>query len=257
MSAAVHRTARAASASPTLVVTAKPGAPMDLLRRIVNSCTALPGTSRVEIVVSGYRQQAKMVREGHADVALLSSPYDERGLDTHPLITEPRVAALPVGHDLAHRDILRCRDLHGEPIPQWPESDPTERAYWSGRDRDFLTNGHIESQPDLSEHGPVVSDITQLLEVVQLGQAVALIPRFLAESNPRVGIAYRPVVDASPYTLVIVWAKGSRARSIFAFVSTAITLTAHDESGNNDLPIEPEGNRATRDSSEYSRNRSS
>nr|MBA2449527.1 LysR family transcriptional regulator [Chloroflexota bacterium] len=106
MSAAGRRTRRAASAAPTLVVTAKPGLAAGLLRRIVDSYTALPGTPQIEIAVSGYRQQADMVRDGRADVALLSSPYDERGLDTEPLITGARVAALPVGHELARRGIL-------------------------------------------------------------------------------------------------------------------------------------------------------
>jgi len=228
MSAAARRTRRAASATPTLVVTAKPGVATGLLQQTVDSYTALRGTPQVQIAVSGYRQQADMVRDGRADVALLSSPYDERGLDAEPLVTEPRVAALPAGHELARHGTLRCRDLHGEPMPQWPESSPAERAYWSGRDGDFSANGSIAPQPDVPVHGPVVSDPTQLLEVVGLGQAVALIPQSVAESNPRADIAYQPVRDASPYTIVIAWPEGSRAHSIAVFVRTALDLTAHE-----------------------------
>jgi DNA-binding transcriptional LysR family regulator len=239
MSAAAHRTRRAASATPTLVVTAKPGVATGLLQQIMDSYTALPDTPKVEIVVSGYRQQADMVRDGRVDLALLSSPYDERGLDAEPLITEPRVAALAVGHELARRGVLRCRDLHSEPMPQWPESSPAERAYWSGRDRDFSESGTVEPQPDAPVHGPVVSDPTQLLEVVGLGQAVALIPQSVAEINPRADIAYRPVEDASPYTLAIAWPEGSRARSIAEFVRTAIDLTSQRE--HNDLLVETAG----------------
>lgn len=241
MSAAARRTRRAASATPTLVVTAKPGVATGLLQQIVDSYAALPGTPQVEIVVSGYRRQADMVREGRVDLALLSSPYDERGLDAEPLVSEPRVAALPAGHELARRSVLRCRDLHGEPMPQWPETSPAERAYWSGRDRDFSKSGTFEPQPDVPVHGPVVSDPTQLLEVVGLGQAVALIPQSLAENNPRADIAYRSVRDASPYTLTIVWPEGSRAHSIAVFVRTAIDLTARDEREDDSLLIETAG----------------
>jgi len=229
MSAAARRTRRAASAASTLVATAKPGVATGLLQQIVDSYTALSGTPRVEILVSGYREQADMVRDGRADVALLSSPYDERGLDAEPLTTERRVAALPVGHDLAHRSVVRCRDLHGEPMPQWPATSPAERAYWSARDGEFWANASSHPQPDVPVEGPVVSDVMQLLEVVGLGQAVALIPQSVAERNPRADIAYRPVRDASPYTLMIAWPEGSRARSVAMFVRTAIDLTAETE----------------------------
>jgi len=226
--AAVRRTRRAAVTTPTLVVTAKPGLTTGLLKRIVDSYIALPGTPQVEIVVSGYREQANMVRDGRADLALLSSPYDERGLAAEPLTAEPRVAALPARHELAGRGALRCRDLDGWPMPQWPDSSPVERRYWSGRDRDSLAKRSVEPPPDLPPHGPVVSDSTQLLEVVGLGQAVALIPLSLAERNPRADIIYRPVGDASPYTTVIVWPEKARAHSVALFVSAAI-LTAQED----------------------------
>jgi DNA-binding transcriptional LysR family regulator len=241
MSAAARRTRRAASVTPNLVVTAKPGVATGLLQQTVDSYTALPDTPQVEIVVSGYRRQADMVRDGRVDLALLSLPYDERGLDSEPLTTEPRVAALPVGHALARHGTLRCRDLHGEPMPQWPESSPVERAYWSGRDGDFSAYGSSDPQPDVPVRGPAVSDPTQLLEVVSLGQAVALIPLSVADSNPRADIVYQPVRDASPYTIAIAWPEGSRAHSIAVFVRTAINLTAQDERDDNLLIETAEG----------------
>ncbi|MGH4015623.1 MAG: LysR family transcriptional regulator [Pseudonocardiaceae bacterium] len=228
LSAAVRRTRRAALPTPTLVVTAKPGLATGLLKRIVTSYSALPGTPQVELVVSGYREQANMVRDGSADLALLSSPYDERGLAAEPLTTEPRVAALPAGHELAGWGALRCRDLDGWPVPQWPDSSPVERRYWSGRDRDSSAKRSIEPPSDLPAHGPVVRDSTQLLEVVGLGQALALIPLSLAERNPRADVVYRPVGDASPYTTVIVWPEGARAHSVALFVRAAIR-TAHED----------------------------
>ncbi len=228
LSAAVRRTRRAALTTPTLVVTAKPGVATGLLSRVVDSYTVLPGAAQVEIVVSGYREQANMVRDGRADLALLSLPDDERGLDSELLTTEPRVAALPVSHELAGRGTLRCRDLDGWPMPQWPDSTPAERRYWSGRDRDSSAKTSVESRPEAPAHGPVVCDSTQLLEVVGLGQAVALIPLSLAEHNPRADIVYRPVGDASPYTTVIIWPEGARAPSVALFVRAAIRTIQQD-----------------------------
>lgn len=222
MSAAVRRTRRAAATTPGLVVTAKPGPTTGLLKRIVAAYRALAGAPPVEVLVSGYRQQADLVRTGRADVALLSPPYERRGLEAEALISEPRVAALPAGHELARRTALRCADIQGLPIPRWPGSSPAEYRYWSGQDHG-PANGSDGPEP---VPGPVVSDSAQLLEVISLGQAVALIPWSVAESNKRADVVYRTVSDASPYTTEIAWPDGSRAQPIARFVRTAINLTA-------------------------------
>jgi len=218
-----QRAERAARPHPALVVTAKPGVVTGMLQHIVDVYAALPGALRVEIVVSGYREQADMVRDGRADVALLSSFFDHRGLDTEPLRVEPRVAALPAGHRLARRPTLRCEDLYGEPTPQWPRATPAERAYWSGRDGPLQPG--VDRQPEQSgPSGPTVADPSQLIEVIALGQAVALIPQSLAESNRRNDVAYLPVVDASPYVIVAAWPEGSRSAHIARFVGSATHL---------------------------------
>jgi len=223
MAAVARRTRRAAEPTQHLVVTAKPGDMTSLLKRIVDVYAAQPDTPPVEILVGGYRHQADMVRDGRADLALLSSPYDRRGLDAEPLTSQPRVAALPAGHDLAGRAALRCQDFERLPVPQWPESNAAERRYWSGRDRGTSNAGAITPEP---VPGPVVSDGAQLLEVVGLGQAVALIPWSLAAANRRPDIAYRPVSDASPYITEIGWPEGARSQPMAQFVRTAIELTA-------------------------------
>lgn len=221
-----RRAHRAALPTPALVVTAKPGVATGMLRRIVDAYAARPGAARVEIAVSGYRDQADMVRDGRADAALLSSPFETRGLDVEPLTSEPRVAALPADHPLARQAELRCHDLHGEPMPQWPQSTPAERAYWTGRD--LTLTRHAEPTPRTvpGTFGPAVSDPGQMIEVVALGQAVALIPRSVADGNQRPDIAYRPVTDASPYTIAIAWPETSRAPHLAQLVRTATDLHA-------------------------------
>ncbi|GAA2804119.1 LysR family transcriptional regulator [Crossiella cryophila] len=211
LSAAVHRTRRSGAATPTVVVTAKAGVATDLLRRIVAAYAELPGEQRVEVVVSGYGQQAPMLRDGRADLALIGSPAEHTGFDVEPLLSEPRVAALPLGHALAERAVLDCADLIGQPMPRWLGATEAERAYWAGRAHDL---------PD----GPEVSDSSQLLETVALGQAVGLIPSSLASLNPRSDVVYRPVRDASPYRTVIAWPAGSRSPWIARFVRVALDL---------------------------------
>ncbi|HEX6683494.1 MAG TPA: LysR substrate-binding domain-containing protein [Candidatus Limnocylindrales bacterium] len=221
ISTVARRTQRAALPTPTLVATAKPGRPSQILRQIVDTFALSRPVPQVEILVSGYGEQANLVRDGRADVALLGSPYEHRELETEQLVAEPRVVALPTGHRLAGSRRLRCGDLMHEPIPRWTQSDPAEREYWAGRD---IPRPGGDPMPPVV--GPAVSDIAQMLEVVSLGQAVALVPQSVAAAHPRPDIRYRPVVDASPYVIAIGWRAGSRAPAVAQFVSAAIELFA-------------------------------
>lgn len=219
LDALTARTRRAGRPEPTLVVTAKPGLATGLLQRIAAAYAPQPGRPPLDIVVSGYREQAEMVRDGRADAALLSSPFAEHGLELEPLTTEPRVAALPAGHELAARAGLRCADLWPWPIPRWPEASDRERAYWAGLDQ--IPGAPVRSHPD----DPIVADPAQLLEVVALGKAVALVPRSLTTANDRDDVTYRPVADASPYTVTVAWRAGARSRAIATFVHTAVEVS--------------------------------
>ncbi|MFI7640385.1 LysR family transcriptional regulator [Nonomuraea sp. NPDC049400] len=218
VAAAAHRTSRTAGETPVLTITAKPGVATDLLRHTVQVYRALPDAATVQVVVSGYGEQAGMLRDGRADIAILGSPFDRQGVDIEPLISEPRVAALPAGHPLARCESLGCRDLAGLSMPQCPGSTASDQAYWSGQD--------VTLQAEPPKSGPIVHDSSQLLEHVALGQAVALIPASLARHNSRPDIAYRPVHDASPYTTAVAWRSGSRNPWIARLVRTAIELVA-------------------------------
>lgn len=221
VAAAVRHTRRAARPDRALVVTAKPGIGSELLGRIVAGHPAL-----VEIVVSGFGEQAGMVRDGRADVALLGCPGETDGLDVEPLFTEARVAALTAEHVLAGRTTLRCADLAGLPTPVWPGSSAAERAYWAGQD---VEGGVVVA-------GPTVADSAQLLETVALGQAVALLPESVTLRNARADIAYRPVLDATPYTLALAWRSGLRDARVAAFVRSALERGADDGPGETAAP---------------------
>jgi DNA-binding transcriptional LysR family regulator len=187
------------------VVTAKPGVATELLHHVV----AELDDPRIRIVVSGFGEQADMVRDGRAEVALVSRPFEDSGLEWEELYAEPRVAALPAGHELAAREVLQADDLAGLPAPRWKLAKDADRNYWAAR-------------PEAAEDGPVVQDSSQLLEVVAFGQAIALVPRSMAERNVRPDIAYRPVTDVEPYRMFVVWPAGSRSTEIRDFVAAAI-----------------------------------
>ncbi len=227
VSAAASRARQAARTQPRLVITAKPGPASALLQRLIDAYKAAADPrhelAEVEALVSGYGEQAEMVRTGRADMALIGPPHGRPGLAEEPLVSEPRVAALPAGHALAMRDPLHCGDLVGYPMPHRANAPYESRVYWSGRDR----TGGDPVLPD----GPVVYDTSQLLEVVALGQAIALLPESLAAHNQRPDIVYRPVADASPYTIALIWPAQARGRHLAEFVRAATDYATSQQTG--------------------------
>jgi len=216
---AAVRTRRTGRRGGGLVVTAKPGLATELLKRIVARYTERNGPAAAEIVVSGYGRQAGMVRAGTADLALLCPPLEPDGLDTEVLASEPRVLAVPVGHELAERDEVRCDDLDGQVMPVWEGLAPAEVAYWTGRDAG-------DPRRPGPRTGPRVADVEGLLEVVGLGQGVALVPRSLAARHTRPDVVYRPVADATPYDVILGWPRDSRSRTVAEFVKVAAEVAA-------------------------------
>ncbi|MEW2386540.1 LysR family transcriptional regulator [Micromonospora sp. NPDC047707] len=208
LDSAVRRTQHAGLPNRGLVVTAKPGVATRLLLRICERFRADPNAPEVRVVVSGFGEQADMVRNGRADLAIAAC-VDGHDLDIELLTTEPRVAALATGHHLTKREVLSTADLLAEPAPRWSDPRVVDRDYWLGN-------------PNRPTDGPAVRDFAQLLDVVSLGQAVALVPTSLAAVNVRPDVTYRPVLDAAPYQTLVVWEAGSRSPSITRFIQTAL-----------------------------------
>jgi DNA-binding transcriptional LysR family regulator len=192
--AAVERARRAGTQADRLTVAVKPGAGTDLVKKIMQRCAEDQRMPEVHILFGHPGGPAAAVRGGAADVAILRAPFDRRGLDTELLLTEPRVAVLPAHHRLAARPELRRADLAGEPMPRWAgQADPVAAAYWSGTD----TPSPARNQNDHPQ-GPEINDISQLLDAVALGNAVAYVPSPLPTSTaPPAWPSYRSATSAS------------------------------------------------------------
>lgn len=207
VAAAERRTRRAGvpDAAPTLVLVTKAGASVELLAKLLDAYAAEPEAVGVEVVLCGPGEQEQLLRDGRADVGLLHRPYDSTaGLDVEELDTEGQVAVLPSGHPLSTRSGLRLADLHAEaglPLPRWPRADG--------------------SYPD--GPGPQVHSSEQLLQLVALGQTLAVLPASV-EIHLRGGHGVVPVVDAPRVTTVIAWPPQSTSRALAALVRTATEL---------------------------------
>ncbi|MEU6479841.1 LysR family transcriptional regulator [Streptomyces sp. NPDC047017] len=213
--AAERRTRRAALAAtgrPGVVLAAKAGASGELLAKLLDAYAAEPGAVAVDVVLCGPGEQARVLRDGRADVALLHRPFDDTaGFDTEDLRTEGQIAILPSGHPLSVRSRLRLAEVTGLPdlpLPRWPRPD-----------------GSFPDGP-----GPQVRDHTQLTQLIALGRACAVVP----ESGRAVlseGLTAVPVPDAPQVTTVIAWPPHSRSAAVTGLVRAATdTVLTSDSS---------------------------
>ncbi|MGW0711293.1 LysR family transcriptional regulator [Streptomyces sp. NPDC002643] len=220
LDAAVVR-ARRAAADPKLVLAVKADGDAGLLEpiltRYATETRSAAGTGRttearyaaearhtaaeaavpVAVRLCAWQEQPLLLRRGEADVALVHEPYDRTGLDAEPLVVEERVAALAAGHRLAGRSRLSLDDLGLSPGE---------------------AHRHIERTRDRGK------DLAQLLTLVGLGEVIPLFPASVAVRYPRPGVVYRPVVDAPPATLTVVWPQQSRSRAVAALVRAAVAV---------------------------------
>ncbi|WP_433383623.1 LysR family transcriptional regulator [Actinoplanes sp. CA-142083] len=203
--AAERRTRRAVPGNPGLVLVVKAGAAGELLPKLLDAYAAEPGAVHVEVQLCGVGEQERLLRDGRADVALLHLPFDSTaGFDVEELVTESQIVVLPAGHPLTTSAGLRMAevtDLPGLPLPRWP-----------GRD------GTYPSGP-----GPEVHDNTQLLQLIALGRAAAILPESCRPLLTR-DLAAVPLVDAPQVTTVIAWPPHSRSLALAGLVRAATRL---------------------------------
>ena len=221
--AAIERTRRKGTRPELLSVAVKPGVGTDLLKEIMRRCAQEPRVPRVDVLFGQPGGPAAAVRGGVADVAILRAPFDQRGLDAELLLVEPRIAVLPAEHRLAGLRELRRADLAGEPMPRWAGPvDPVAAAHWTGAD----DPRHPAGPDGGSQHGPEINDISQLLDAVMLGGAVAYVPLSVADEHRRPELAFVPVGDLSPSEVFAAWPVASRSQAVAAFVRVAVEVAA-------------------------------
>ena len=83
VAAAARRTQRAGDPRQRLVLVTKAGASHELLRRLLDAVDGEPGAPPVEVLLCEVGEQAGLLRNGRADVALMHRPFDDlAGFDT-------------------------------------------------------------------------------------------------------------------------------------------------------------------------------
>jgi DNA-binding transcriptional LysR family regulator len=213
VAAAGNRARHAGQDVPALRLALKADHDAGLLPKILDAYDVLP----VELLLGGYGEQLPALHDGRADVALLTTPFDERGLDSEPLITGPRLVALAASDPLAANTTLRLADLAGRLLPY---GTPAENGF---------------PKPPFEHHEPL--DHSQIFSLIEVGSTVWFLPVWLAERFARPGIAYRPVAELEPATLTVAWPAQSRLAAVAAFVRTAQQLAGEAMPYGNPFPL--------------------
>ena len=211
--AAVRRARHAGQPAPGLRLALKADYDAGLLPQILAAYAHEEAALPVEVMMGARGEQAPALRDGRADVALLPVPFDDHGLDTEVLITEPRLVALAAADPLASRTSLRLADFAGRTLPDGIPADA-----------DGTPSAHPVTTP------PARLDLPQIFNLVELGTVIWFLPVSVARRHTRPGIAYRTVSDLGPSTLALAWSQDSHAPAVASFVRTATAVAAASQS---------------------------
>lgn len=215
VAAAAGRARNAGRAEPALRLALKADYDGGLLPRICAAYQDEEAALPVELVLGGRGDQVSDLRVGHADIALVPEPFDDRGLDVEPLWTEPRLVAIAATDPLAARTSLRLADLTGRVLP---DGRPAER--------EGLASARDAAHPSATAVPHRRLDLAQIFNLIELGGIVLFPPVSVVHRHPRPGIAYRLVTDLLPLRLSLAWPQESRSPAVAAFVRTACAVAA-------------------------------
>ena len=155
--------------------------------------------------------------DGKLDAGLLALPVDDDNLRVEPLFYEPFLAALPAGHVLAKRDVLKVPDIMDEKLL-------------------LLDEGHCLRDQALDVCGANskgreevrATSLETLRQMVGMGLGMTLLPALAVDAGPRISkksVEVRPFKAPVPgRTIGLVWRK--RAPFPETFERLAATLKA-------------------------------
>ncbi|MDQ0380228.1 LysR family transcriptional regulator [Amycolatopsis thermophila] len=184
--AATRRAYGAARGADRLIVGFAPG--LSISAAVREFAKARPEVE-VELVRLDWFEEAEALRDGRADLGCLRRPFDDAGIRTIGVGTEPKVACLPVTHPLASRRRLKQADLEGESV--------------------------------LRAHSRQVRSIEEKLELVAAGRGIAMVPRSVARYYARPDLVHRPIADAEPFEVCLAVADGHRRPHTAEFLRVA------------------------------------
>jgi DNA-binding transcriptional LysR family regulator len=128
--------------------------------------------------------------EGACDMAVVRRALDDRRFDSALVGLERRLCALAADDPLARRRSVRLADLSGRTLLIDRRTGTTTPELWP---------------PDARPATEETHDVDDWLTVIATGRGVGMTAEATANQYPRPGIVYRPVRDAEPVAVRLVW----------------------------------------------------
>ncbi|MEV5745139.1 LysR family transcriptional regulator [Microbispora rosea] len=176
-----------------------------------------PGV-QVRVREADFTDPTVGLRAGLVDVAITREPFDDAGITTRLLRSDPMGVVLRADDPLARREMLRLSDLADRPWFRLPDgTDPVWRAYWNA----VTPGGELRD-------GPVVRTVHECLQAVLWNGTVGLAPA--AHALPE-GLTSVPLADMPPSRLVLAWNSADANPLIrsFTHIATAVYRSANRE----------------------------
>lgn len=153
-----------------------------------------PGVG-VEFLQDGSHQLVTMLRAGKLDIAFVAAGARGDGLNSRVLGSRPCVLLVGSGHGLAGVETAAWPDLDGLAFVDLQES-------WALRSQNDATCADRGVARDVRF---VVNDVHALLDLVQRGLGVAIVPEHVAEKPQALGLSVvRLPTDAPRWTVSVV-----------------------------------------------------
>jgi DNA-binding transcriptional LysR family regulator len=185
-----RRVQRAALAAARFTVGFMPGLIVTPATRVL---AARHRDLTVDVLRTNWDDQTEVVHDGRVDVSYVRLPIDQHGLQIRPLLTEPRVAAVPLDHLLAAKDGISISDLAHEHLLQNPDAVPE----W----RDIA----VELRTGRGEPPPPIRTVEEKLEHVAAGRGLVVLPLSTATYYTRPDITWVPIDDIGPNHVCLAW----------------------------------------------------
>ncbi|MFI5687994.1 LysR substrate-binding domain-containing protein [Streptomyces sp. NPDC051636] len=206
---------RVASATPTLTVGTLADSAQQMGARLSAAYRERHPTVRVRIREADLTDPAAGLRAGLVDVALTRAPFDDAGITTRVLRSDPVGVILRTDDPLAARERLRGDDLAGRRWFRFPDgTDPVWRAFWT----DPCGLGVPETGVG---DGPVIRTVHECVQSVLWDGTVGLTP---LPAHLPAGLTAVPVTGAPPSDLVIAWNSDRTTPLVRSFVRITTAL---------------------------------
>ena len=173
--------------------------------------------ARIEMRRLGFFDVASELENGRVDVVFAPAPMPlPPRIRIEPLWLEPRVLVVPAGHPLAGRESVSIIETNNEVFVAVAGGVPDVVDWWL-----------VDPRPDgtRAKRGPTAESVDGLFELVAAGAGVNIAGQSASRQYRRDELAFVPVSDIEPATIVLCSLSDSLNPMVKTFRETAQALS--------------------------------